>query len=198
MAILNVVPSILAMAQGYTTTLDTAAHDYVMFSFVGYSEPYQQTFIKVDFSALPNGAVISSAIWNAKVKAIAGDPPPTPTLEFHRLTQTFTAGATYNKYDGASVWPTGWSRSGGCFTAINAVTGVSVPAINAWFSPNITDMVKYAQANTSKILWLRNTLNPAQNTVQVTCYLEDDATEGNRPYLAITYSLGGTPQIMIF
>jgi hypothetical protein len=152
-----------------------------------------------DFSALPAGAVITSAVLSLYVleKSV---PAPTSVI-INRVVRAdmVMSEVTWNSYKSASAWSTaGAANTTNDITATDAVTSGAIPAINNWLNITITALVQYAQANTSKILYLRGIGNVETVDYYVQFAGSAHATTGNRPKLTITYTLPSAPQIMIF
>lgn len=106
----------------------------------------------VDFSVLPNYVKIEEALLGLYYYDYDFDDPNGLEIKLNRLTQAALTelGVTWNKYDGSN----NWASSGGDFTATNVATQ-AMPASYGWVEFDVTEQAKYAQANTSKILyWL--------------------------------------------
>lgn len=194
MAILTITANYHQYCSAGSKDAVDASNQYQADNYVGYDQPAQLSFLLIDFSSLPDGAVISSAIYNAKVQAITGD-TPYDTCKFQRVTRVFVPSqTTWNSYSTGNVWTTG----GGDVTNTDMVT-VTNPAVGDWVVADVTNIIKYAQANTGKIAYIRHSMPPIVTArCNTSYYTNTDATPSNRPYLEITYIVQAKPQIMIF
>jgi hypothetical protein len=144
-----------------------------------------RALLKYDFSALPAGATITGAIQTLYYESNYGTPAVGRTYVMNRCTRTdFTETATWITRDGSNNWTT----AGGDFTATGAANA-TMPIAYGTVDWDVTSIIQYAQANTSKIAY----------------FLLKDGTEGglqfganftprvgaitaNRPKLVITYT----------
>jgi hypothetical protein len=194
MTVLRINPTQNWYCHGYSTYVNTHFDtEYNIDNYTGFGVPYNATYFILDFSSLPTGVVISSAIWYNKCNYWNTDAPNNSNILIQRTTRIFTSGITFNSYNGTN----GWTTPGGDVTTDYQATH-PCPALYGWADTNITDMVKYARDNTSKILYMRHSGDNSAGRIAVGYYTYNDATEANRPYLEITYSLPSAPQILMF
>lgn len=173
------------------TNYGTYAYDLV---YAGQGLQTRRSILKFDFSALPPGAVISAATLSLYYVATLDANPTGRTYWTYRVTQTAwtEAGATWNKYDGA----TNWATAGGDYTTDDGVSVVMPVAASVWIDWDVTTMVQYAQANLSEIIhFLLRDSNEAGSFVGAQFASREYATENLRPKLIITYTL---PELGIF
>ncbi len=143
----------------------------------------KRVIIKFDASALPAGAVISSATLSMKVWSTPGG---TRTYGCYRLTQTgwTESTATWNDYTTSTPWAT----AGGDYTATDKATttaGVTVPGWDDW---DILNQVEYAIDNTSGVVHcLIRDENEAEPPITYFYSSDEDGTAGDRPKLVIEY-----------
>lgn len=112
----------------------------------GSPHNYGRTIIKFDFSSLPVDAIISAAslgLYSAYQEGSAGR-----TYWAYELTQTewVELESTWNIYKTGSAW----AAAGGDFTTTDGAS-VTVPAVPAWLSWNVLNLVKHFQASHGKI-----------------------------------------------
>lgn len=136
---------------------------------------------RLDFSALPAGAVISLA-----VVELYGTSGLVETLYCrHLLTTDWTEAATWNHKDGAGGhWAGGGAFSSSDWTATNAAT-YGGRADAGWNSWTITDMVKHCQTDHTKVLDF--VIMGTSGLITYSSNTWSDAAL--RPKLTITYTL---------
>ncbi len=144
-----------------------------------------------DFSALDDTAVIESAYLDLYYfDNNIGVDPVGETVEVNRVTRTdwVEGEVTWNNYKNATPWTT----AGGDFTVTDQATAI-MPAAYGWVRWTVTDLIKYAQVNTSEIA---NVLLKFATTPNVGArfYSKEFTTDPSKqPKLIINYSTGNTP-----
>jgi len=143
------------------------------------------SLLKFNFSALTAGANISSAVLGLNYYADNGASPAGEQLDVRRITQTaWTTGGTWNKYDGTHAWTT----LGGDYTDTDGGS-VLMPASFGVVNIDITNLIKYCQANTAKIA---NLLIKWHDETSVASWISSkfDGLRGTiTPILTIIYTL---------
>ncbi len=149
----------------------------------------QRSLLKFDFSALPDGAVISAAALGLNYWFSDGDPVG-ETYWAYRLTQIAWTeiGSTWAKYDGYNYWATG----GGDYTATDGAS-ITMPASYGWVSWNVLAQVQYAQLNVSKVAhFLIKSGTAGSYDTQGRFHSNNYTTDTTLcPKLVITYAAGG-------
>jgi len=108
-----------------------------------------------DFSALPAGATISSAILSLYFTNQLNASSTITVNRVRRVDSDITQ-ATWNAYKTGSNWSTaGANSTTNDITTTGSATGTTPSSINNWGTVDITTMVQYAQTNTSNIIYLR-------------------------------------------
>ncbi len=139
-----------------------------------------------DFSTLDDSAVIESAYLDLYYfDNDIGIDPVGETVEVNRLTRTdwVEEEVTWNDYKNA----TPWTSAGGDFTVTDQATAI-MPAAFGWVRWTVTDLVKYAQGNTSEIvnLLLKFATTPG---VGARFYSKEYTTDPSKqPKLIINYT----------
>ena len=158
-----------------------------------------RTLIKFDLSSIPVSAIISSAVFTITYGNTDAS-NSARTLSAYRQKRAWTeAGATWNKYDGASSWQTaGGLGANDCeATDIGGVSVAASPANNTAYDITLTaakvqEWVSGAFANNGFLLKV------ATETDDQLCYdSSTNATASYRPKLVVTYTVPGYPQVIV-
>ena len=151
-----------------------------------------------DFSALPAAA----NIYLAKIYLLLNQAPSGAAagknIDVFRVLQALNVNQmTWNIYATGLSWNVaGAGAEGVDFTAALSASAV-LPATATWVAVNVTDMVKYAQVNCSKIL--KCVIKPATNWATSSDSITVVASAGTgKPRLDLLYSYGGRNKIQIF
>lgn len=139
-----------------------------------------------DFSALPNRAIITTARLILYISPSAGA-TGTYTLTVDRVLRDDINinQVTWNSYKTGSSWQTAGASGANDITSTYSATQSFSPTASS-VSVNITNMVKYARENKSKILRVRMTV---QDKLSGYCYFQSSAYGDDKPKLAVTYKL---------
>ncbi len=108
----------------------------------------RRPMLKLDFSALPAGAILSSALFGLYYYAYIYNNPVGNIYWAYELTQTgwVELEATWNNYKAGSAWTT----AGGDFTTDNGASLV-VPASYGWMNWNVLAAVQHFQSAHGKV-----------------------------------------------
>jgi hypothetical protein len=139
---------------------------------------------KLDFSALPSGVVIDSAIFTLAQLSEAGGVGDLVTL--NRMTQTgyIEDQATWNEY-ASSV---GWGTVGGDFTTDDQAQAEGVSGAGD-LSFTVTNQVTYARNNTSDIAYFILLPSPGLTTTEsIDVGFRERLSAADRPKLVIDYT----------
>lgn len=141
-----------------------------------------------DFSALPDNAIISSAVISFYYHLNVSGTPAGRTYELNRITQPLwlEASVTWNNYKTSTPWSVG----GGDFTITDQATTV-VGAVNNWIDFDVKNQLLYAIDNTDKVIHtlLKDSVEDGANEA-ILCYSDDEATFTTlRPKLVINYTI---------
>ena len=150
-----------------------------------------------NFSALPSAANIYSATLQLRLLSSSGAAAG-KNIDVFRVLQALNVNQmTWNNYATALPWSVAGAGAAEVdFTNTYSASGV-VPSSNVWFTVTVTDMVKYAQVNCSKIL--KCVIKPATNWATSSDSIVVGASAGgDNPMLNILYSYGGRNKIQIF
>jgi hypothetical protein len=153
------------------------------------------SIIRVAPPSLGGSIVVSSAtLYLNQQSAETG----TRTLDLHKLLRGDSA-ATWNTYDGSNNWQTAGAGGALDFDSSALVTAsvTNATGYKSWSSSGLASYVQ-AQINAASpmlFLLVRNPRTAADSTFNV-FYQSNDAS-GVRPYLSVTYTLGGSNYIMM-
>jgi hypothetical protein len=185
MSILTIQPSnidtYLAQASP-TTNYGTLAYIDVGAAAGGIRRP----ILKFDFSALPDGAIISAATLSLYLYGLSNQAQGR-TYWAYELTQTgwTETGATWNKYDGTN----NWTAAGGDYTTDDGAS-FTMPADGNWADWNVLALCQHFQSTHSKVahFLLRDGTETGTKTGRF--YSRDETTQTTlRPKLVITYTV---------
>jgi len=177
------------------TNMGTDAALEIQAPEVGYVN-VERILLNMDFSALPAGATISSAVLSLFYFARTYDPVG-HEYWVYRLTQTgwTETGSTWNKYDGS----TAWTQVGGDFTTTDGASAEIPADVDEWVDWDVTEQVKYAQANTSNIAYFLIKDGDESATVNIVAgqfHSKEYTTDTSLcPKLVITYTV--TPTLVV-
>jgi hypothetical protein len=155
-----------------------------------------RTVMPFDFSLLPAGAVISSAILTLTIYGSAYN----TSLYAYRIVRTDCnlSYLCWNNYKSGSAWATaGCNNSSTDHTTTNGASVAVLSGFTGTKTLTLTDMVKYAQANTGNILWIRLHNNTEATAGAYTSVYSRYSTTG-MPSLAITYTVATRNNVMLF
>ncbi len=148
-----------------------------------------RTLPAFDFTALPNSAVISSAILSLYYYTYNATDPVGRTYWAYRLTQTtwVESQTTWNNYK----TDTPWIAPGGDYTETNGAS-TTVPVSYGWMSWDVTSIVQYSQVNEGKYTFflLRDGTESSATTYNAYFHASEYTTDTSlRPKLVITYTV---------
>jgi hypothetical protein len=177
-----------------TTNYSTLDYIYILFIQSLGTNQDGRTIIKFDFSALPEGAVISAATLNLYYYAHPLSDAVGRTYWAYELTQTgwVEAQATWNIYSTGNSWAT----AGGDYTATDGASLV-VPAAYGWMSWNVLALVQHFQSTHSKIAHFLLKDGAEENVTGYNrlYYTREYTTDTTLcPKLIITYTEAATPR----
>jgi hypothetical protein len=156
------------------------------------SNPHRPV-LKIDYSAIPNGAIIGNATLSLYPYQNGGAQSPAHTYWCNRCTETgITDFGTWNDYDGTNPW----ASAGGDFTTTDRVSALVTSAGTRieWYP---TEIVRYGYENTSKIGYFLIHDGDESGGGQYMNYRSGNyATASERPTLTITYTT--EPNVQIF
>ncbi|ODS37678.1 MAG: hypothetical protein A7315_03895 [Candidatus Altiarchaeales archaeon WOR_SM1_79] len=94
--------------------------------------------IQFDLSGVSFDEITGASIW---LYRYSGSDTTNAIVNVHRVTQSWTeTGSNWDTYDGTNDWPV--SDDGGDYDGIPEDTQTILAGVNAWYSWNITDLVK--------------------------------------------------------
>ena len=147
--------------------------------------------LKFDFSALPDGAVISAATLSIYYNYTSTDPVGR-TYWAYEITQTgwTELGSTWNKYDGTNNWDT----AGGDYTTGNGAS-IVMPAGYGWVDWNVLALVQHFQSAHAKIanFLIRDNIENSSGGQMARFWSNNYTSDLSlRPKLVITYAIPQT------
>ena len=138
---------------------------------------------RYSFSTLVAGATITNATLSSYYWAKGAQDPVGRTYNACMLTQTgWTEGAKWHLYNGTSSW----IALGGDYTTY-AIASAVVPASFGWMDWDVTDQVKWFQANASNVADI--IVKDSDETADYTgSFYSSENDNVNKPKLVITYT----------
>lgn len=157
----------------------------------------ERSLLRLNFSRLPPGADISSAlVWLNYYTTPWGDPAGR-SYSLCRLTQVgwVESQITWNSYATGQSWTT----PGGDYTESGSSTG-AMPGSYGWVQWDITGLAKYFQANSGKIadLYLYDSTSGGSATYGAYFHGRRYVDPSLRPRMEVVFTGGARPGIMIF
>jgi hypothetical protein len=142
-----------------------------------------------DFSALHSRAVITKAVASF-YRSDGGPYNADYTLTMNRVLKQMNINeVTWNSYASSAAWQTPGASGAVDITSTHEASS-SFCYWNEWVNVDVTNMVRYAQANTSKILRIRTVASDVIGAADFFTFISSaNASESLRPKLTITYRM---------
>jgi hypothetical protein len=173
---------------------DTNVGSYTyMYVWVGSPTDYRRSLIRFNFSALPDGAIITAASLGLYYYSTYGLDPVGRIYWVYELIQTgwTELGTTWNKYDGANNWVT----AGGDYITTNGASIVCpLNPTGMWVSWDVLDLAKHFQSAHNKIanFLLRDSVETGTPNKGMTLYTKEYSNASLHPKLTLDYYVPGS------
>ena len=147
-------------------------------------------------SSLPSSLTVSSATLNLYL--YTAGVIATHTFDFRKVLRAWgETTATWNTYDGSNSWTTAGGLSSGNDIAATVTGTMSVPRlVDTWMNFSsaqlAADVEDFADGTLTNDGWHVERTDGANDSAY-RVFREHDGTDGQRPYLSITYTVAGNP-----